>query len=406
MPVPTLTLQQAQLIHLAAQGLLTPPTQIAAKQDVLAAIRRMGVLQIDTISVVARSPYFVLFSRLGDYSPSWLDDLLVEKQLFEQWARAACFIPMEDFPLYRRLNLEALRMSYFGEWAEQNRATLEHVLEVVRQEGAKRSADFESEKSPGGWWNWKIEKAALEYWLARGELMVSRRDRFQRVYDLRERVLPEWKDAGAPPLEAVYRSLILKSVHHIGIARREWVGDYYGIKKKVALPLIDALIAEGALARAQVEGWQEPAVFFPGDEPLIKQVIAGGLSATYTTLLSPFDPLMWDRERARQLFNFEFKIQAYTPAPQRQYGYFPLPILHNGALIGRLDAKAHRKEGIFEVRTVYLEDGVEVRDELVQALCGAIHLCAEWHHTPGVKVTACFPQQWLPLLKDAIEKMV
>ena len=296
MEISKLTLQQARLIHLAAQGLLNPPAKPASKADVLTAIRRMGVLQIDTISVVARSPYFVLFSRLGEYDPKWLDELLVEKALFEQWAHAACFIPMEDFPLFRRLCIEGHRVSYFGEWAQQNKVTLDHVLEVVHREGAKRSADFESEKGPGGWWNWKIEKAALEYWFARGDLMVARREKFQRVYDLLERVLPQWTDEELLPLEEVQKKLVLKSVHAMGIARRNWIWDYYRLKKKRALELVDQLIADGFLRQVSVEGWQEPALYLPEDEPLLKQAVKGALSATYTTLLSPFDPLTWDRE--------------------------------------------------------------------------------------------------------------
>ena len=194
MTIPDLTKQQARLVQLAAQGLLTPPAQPATKEDVLAAIRRMGLLQIDTIHVVARSPYFVLFSRLGEYNARWLDELLVEKALFEQWAHAACFIPMEDFSLSRRLVLEELRLSYFADWGEKNLEVIHQVLEAVRLNGAMRSADFESQKESGGWWNWKNEKTALEYWLWKGELMVARRENFQRVYDLTERVLPDWND--------------------------------------------------------------------------------------------------------------------------------------------------------------------------------------------------------------------
>jgi uncharacterized protein len=400
--MPTLTLEQVRLVHLAAQGLLTAPEKPACKADVLTAIRRMGVLQIDTISVVARSPYFVLFSRLGEYDSKWLDELLVEKALFEQWARAACFIPMEDFPLFRRLTLEGHRVSYFGEWAEQNRSTLDHVLEVVRQQGAKRSADFESVKSPGGWWNWKIEKAALEYWFARGELMVARRDRFQRVYDLQQRVLPDWNDVDAPPLKEVQQELVLKTVRRIGVARRDWIWNYYGIKKKLALQLIDELLAEGKVQRVEVEDWPEPAVYHPEDEPLVRQAAAGALSASHTTLLSPFDPVTWDRERAQQMFGFEFKIQAYTPAAKRQFGYFPLPILHHGGLVGRLDAKAHRKEGVFEVKSVFLENGLPLSEGLVHDLAVAIKRCAQWHKTPAVVVRECFPTEFLRLLTNSL----
>ena len=384
MTVSHITIQQARLVHLATQGMLNAPKQPATKQDVFSAIRRMGALQIDTISVVARSPYFVLFSRLGEYDPKWLDELLVEKALFEQWAHAACFVPIEDFALVRRRILEGQRESYFGSWAEENKGTLDHVLETVRTNGPMRSADFESEKSPGGWWNWKIEKAALEYWFARGELMVSRRDKFQRVYDLTGRVLPDWNDDAVPPLDEVNRRLILNTVHTLGIARPQWIADYYRLKKKVVPPYLEELLEKDLLHQVTVEGWSEPALFAAEDAPLIQDAVQGKLTADYTTLLSPFDPITWDRERARQLFNFDFTIQCYTPAAKRQYGYFPLPILHNGALVGRLDAKAHRKDGIFEVKSIYLENDAQPDEELANSLAGALRRCAAWHKTPRV----------------------
>ena len=404
MSLPTLTLEQARLVNLAAQGLLTPPAQFASKSDVLTAIRCMGMLQIDTIHVVARSPYFVLFSRLGDYDPVWLEELLIEKSLFEQWAHAACFIPMEDYPLIRRLILEGHHNSYFGDWADKNRDLVNHILEVVRGEGPKRSADFKSEKDPGGWWNWKLEKIALEYWLARGELMVSRREKFQRVYDLRERVLLDWDDAIAPPLDVVYRQLILNSVRALGIARPAWIPDYYRLKKKEIPAVLVRLVEMGELCEARVEGWAEPVLFTPESEPLIMDAKAGKLRASHTTLLSPFDPLIWDRNRVRQLFNFDFMIQAYTPAAKRQYGYFPLPILHNGLLVGRLDAKAHRKEGVFEVKTLFLESDVQPSEELSLSLTCAIKQCALWHKTPSVKISQCLPNAFLPLLAHSLEQ--
>jgi uncharacterized protein YcaQ len=392
--LPVITKRQAQLIHLAAQGLLNPPTSPATKGDVFAAIRRMGLLQIDTIHVVARSPYFVLFSRLGDYNAKWLDELLAEKALFEQWAHAACYIPMEDFPLSRRLILEELKMSYFSGWAQENLELVNLVLEAVRTNGPMRSADFESKKEPGGWWNWKTEKAALEYWFSRGVLMVARRENFQRVYDLAERVIPDWKDDEVPPLDEVYRQMIYKTVSTLGVARPSWVPDYYRLKKKVVLPLLQEMLNSGDLRQVTIEGWEEPALFVNENENLLLSAASGELKANHTTLLSPFDPLTWDRERARQLFNFDFTIQCYTPAAKRQFGYFPLPILHNGELVGRLDAKAHRKEGIFEVKTLYLEDWVIPTIELAHALGQAIQRCADWHQTPNVTLGECSPSEF------------
>ncbi len=400
MTLPVITKQQARLVQLSAQGLLTPPAQPATREDVLAAIRRMGLLQIDTIHVVARSPYFVLFSRLGDYNARWLDELLVEKALFEQWAHAACFIPIEDFALSRRLVLGELRLSNFADWGEKNLEVINQVLEAVKLNGAMRSADFVSKKESGGWWNWKNEKTALEYWLWKGELMVARRENFQRVYDLTERVLPGWSDNDVPPLDSVYRQMICKTILALGVARPSWVADYYRLKKKVVLPLLQEMLNSGELRQVSIEGWVEPALFVAENESLLQAGVSGELTANYTTLLSPFDPLTWDRERARQLFNFDFIIQCYTPAVNRQFGYFPLPILHNGKLIGRLDAKAHRKERIFEVKALYLEDGVKPTTELALALEQAIQRCADWHQTPQVTLGECFPAEFRTSLQS------
>jgi uncharacterized protein len=189
----------ARALMLAAQGLSRRPDQPAGKADVLSEIRRMNVLQIDTIHIVARSPYLVLWSHLGDYEPRWLDDLLAEGALFEYWAHEACFLPIEDYPLYRHRMLDAANMGwkYAREWAAQNRDALDRVLAHVRENGAVRSADFErTDGSDGKWWGWKTEKRALESLFTSGELMIVRRHNFQRIYDLRERCSRSQSRAG------------------------------------------------------------------------------------------------------------------------------------------------------------------------------------------------------------------
>src|SRR4028118_900468 len=196
------SLGPAPTMLLAAQGLVSPPERPAEKGDVLGAIRRIGVLQIDSISVVARSPYLVLWSRLGSYEPRWLDELLAEGRLFEGWAHAACFVPIEDYGLYRRFMLEGGEKS--RAWFSAHPGEVRRVLERIRQGGPVRSAEFaRTDGKAGGWWEWKPEKRALEHLFAAGELMISRRDpNFHRVYDLRERVLekalPDWQDGLAP----------------------------------------------------------------------------------------------------------------------------------------------------------------------------------------------------------------
>ncbi len=377
--------EAARTLLLAAQGLGSSPERPATKGDVLGAIRRMGVLQIDSISVVARSPYLVLWSRVGSYDPVWLDELLADGAIFEYWSHAACFVPIEDYGLYRRLMLDETDKTRV--WMEAHPDALEHVMERIREGGAVRAAEFaRTDGKAGGWWEWKPEKRALEHLFATGELMISHRENFHRVYDLRERVLanalPSWEDALAPNKKEVRRALALKAVRALGVAVARWVPDYFRTPKKGVASLLEELADEGSLLRATIE--DEPAYVHPDNAGLAEEILLGGLRPSVTTLLSPFDPVVWDRARALELFDFDYKIEVYTPAAKRRYGYYSLPILHHGALVGRLDAKAHRKEAIFEVKVAHLEPDVSVSDDLISGIAGALRECASWHETPEV----------------------
>lgn len=400
MSLPPLTLSAARRLVLSAQGLLQPPAGPATKTGVLNAIRRMGALQIDTINVVARSPYLSLWSRLGDYDPNWLDQLLAEGAIFEYWSHAASFLPIEDYPYYRQLILAGTHSHRYKTWYEEHRTEVDPILEHVRQNGAVRSADFErKDGKKGTWWDWKIEKDALEYWLTAGELMVARREKFQRVYDLRQRVYPAWDDSQAVPLEETLRTLVLKSVQALGLARPAWVPDYFRLSKTRVSHILQDLLAEGQLRQIQVEGWPEPALFLPDNLPQVECAAAGGLEPLVTTLLSPFDALIWDRSRARQLFDFDFSIECYLPPPKRIYGYYLLPILHRGALVGRLDAKAHRQAGLFEVKALYLQEGITPNEELAAEFARALKRIASWHRTPQVILTRSAPEAFRTLLE-------
>ncbi|HJW56532.1 MAG TPA: crosslink repair DNA glycosylase YcaQ family protein, partial [Burkholderiaceae bacterium] len=331
-----LSLPAARALHLAAQGLLRPARRKAVKDDVLTAIRRMGVLQIDTIHVVARSPYLVLWSRLGDYPPAWLDELLAEGRLFEYWAHEASFVPIEDYGLYRHRMIDpgALGWKYSARWMAEHRDEVEALVEHIRAHGPVRAADFRrTDGKGGGWWQWKPEKRSLEVLFTAGRLMIARRQNFHRVYDLAERVLPGWDDARLPALAETQRALLLKAVQALGIARVSWIGDYFRTAKSRPTPDPEALVEQGLLLRAQVEGWLAPAYIHPAHRALALACAAGESKPTLTTLLSPFDPVVWDRKRALDLFGFDYRLECYTPAQKRLYGYFTLPILRRGALI-------------------------------------------------------------------------
>ncbi len=394
---PALTKVHARRILLAAQGLASEHPPEPGPADVLAAIRRMHALQIDTISVVARSPYLVLWARLGDYEPKLLDQLLNEHAIFEHWSHAACFLDIASYPLYRRMMLDRRRrwIERQEAWLAANKDFCDQLVAHIRENGPVRSSDFERPdgQKGNGWWDWKKEKLALELLNTRGDLMIAGRHNFQRIYDLRERVLPEWDDSLAPPFEEASLSLIADVVRSLGVARPEWVAENLQSlnlgsarnRKRLALEDVPDLIP------VEVEGWKSPGYVHRDNLPLVEQALNGTLPLPGTTLLSPFDPITWDRARARELFDFDYTIECYTPAPKRIYGYFTLPILHGDALVGRLDPKAHRKEGVFEVKAIHLEPSVEVTAELVDGLRDSLERAADWHKTPELVIRDTTP---------------
>jgi uncharacterized protein YcaQ len=389
-----LTSAQARALHLAAQGLLVPPARPARRDDVQAAVARMSLLQLDTIHVVARSPYLVLFSRLGDYQPAWLDELLATAALFEVWAHEACIAPIEDYPIHRRA-LET-RDHWSVNRARRLRARhadgMRVLLDHVRAHGPVKAADFSApRRRRAGWWGWKKEKAWLEAWFALGELMVARREGFQRVYDLASRVHPPAATAALPTRAEVERAFVERAVRALGVARASWVSDYFRTRPRLGEAHLRPFVEEGTLLEVAVAGWPGPGFVHRDLRALVERAAGGELKATHTALLSPFDPVVWDRERARELFGFDYRLECYTPAPRRRYGYFALPILRRGALVGRLDAKAHRAEGRFEVRSLHLEAGVRPGAALLLDLARALDACARWHRTPEVVIGRTAP---------------
>lgn len=403
-----ISVQQARNLHLAVQGLLTPPRARATRARVLAAIERMRLLQIDTINVVARSPYLVLFSRLGAYEPRWLDDLLARGKIFECWAHEACFAPIADYALHRHPS--PIRA---GHWAHkhavdsqrEHRGEIADLLEHIRANGAVKSADFERAGKGGGWWNRSLEKRWLETAFAQGELMIARREGFQRVYDLTERVLAKTalrRDAPRLSEDEIRREFAIGAVRALGIAQARWIADYFRTGRKYKDGDLQSFVETGELIRVEVRGWDAPGYAHRENLPLLRRARRSALRATHTALLSPFDPVVWDRERASSLFGFDYRIECYLPAHKRQHGYFVLPILHCGKLIGRLDAKAHRGEGTFEIKSIHLQPDVALDDDLVADVAGAIRACAKWHATPRVVLRKGDPAQFGKRLRAAL----
>jgi uncharacterized protein YcaQ len=406
-----LSLGQARLLQLSAQGLLQPLRRKPRRDDIVAAISRMRLLQIDTIHVVARSPYFVLHSRLGDYPMSWLDEALATGRVAECWAHEACFIAAADVAQHR--GGHAQRMHH---WASrgaarmyrEQRSEMDDLLARVRASGPVKAADFERQDGAAGsgWWDWKPEKRWLEAWFALGELMVARRDKFQRVYDVADNVLakldPPYDAQGMLSDQLARQRAIADSVRALGVTPAAWIADYFRLRPKIGEVELQPLLDSGELQAVQVVGWERPGYVHRDLAAELEKARSGRLRATHTSLLSPFDPLVWDRARAREMFDFDYAIECYTPEAKRKYGYFVLPILHRGRLVGRLDAKAHRAEGVFEIKALFLEPDVAPDPLLAQSLAVAIQSTASWHGTQQVRVAGTRPAAFARLLKAAL----
>jgi hypothetical protein len=302
-----------------------------------------------------------------------------------------------------------------GHWAHkkaarmhsEHRTGMDKLLAHITDHGAVKSSDFEraeANRGPAGWWGWKDEKRWLEAWFALGELMIARRENFQRVYDLTSRVLAKARvDAASLVPANAAREFVLASVRALGIAQARWIADYFRTGKKHKEADLQGFVDSGELIRVDVRGWEVPGYVHCDNVGLLKRAQRSALRATHTTLLSPFDPVVWDRARASALFDFDYRLECYTPGHKRRYGYFVLPILQRGRLIGRLDAKAHRADGVFEIKALYLEPGMEIDDTALADVAAAIQASAEWHQTPSIVVVGGQPPQFVRRLRAKLK---
>ncbi|MEI9678998.1 crosslink repair DNA glycosylase YcaQ [Escherichia coli] len=392
MSLPHLSLADARNLHLAAQGLLNKPRRRASLEDIPATISRMSLLQIDTINIVARSPYLVLFSRLGNYPAQWLDESLARGELMEYWAHEACFMPRSDFRLirHRMLAPEKMGWKYKDAWMQEHEAEIAQLIQHIHDKGPVRSADFEHpRKGASGWWEWKPHKRHLEGLFTAGKVMVIERRNFQRVYDLTHRVMPDWDDERDLVSQTEAEIIMLdNSARSLGIFREQWLADYYRLKRPALAAWREARAEQQQIIAVHVEKlgnlWLHDDLL-----PLLERALAGKLTATHSAVLSPFDPVVWDRKRAEQLFDFSYRLECYTPAPKRQYGYFVLPLLHRGQLVGRMDAKMHRQTGILEVISLWLQEGIKPTTTLQKGLRQAITDFANWQQSTRVTLGCC-----------------
>ncbi|MGD9694370.1 MAG: winged helix-turn-helix domain-containing protein [Thermoleophilia bacterium] len=375
--VPELAPDQARRIALAAQGIGEPaPAARIDRRHLRRVLARTALLQIDSVNVLERAHYLPAYSRLGPYPTAILDDMAWGRrpELFEYWGHEASLLPQPLQPLLRWRMERARRGETWGVMARLARERpdlVERVRGEVAARGPVRPADIDGHGRAGpGMWERSEVKQVLEWLFWTGEVAVARREGFARLYDLPERVLPPAVLAAPTPSEEdAHRRLLLVAARSLGVATAGDLADYFRIRVPLARPRIAELVEDGALRPVTVRGWSEPAFMHP-EARLPRRVRAA-------TLLSPFDPLVWERSRAERLFGFRYRIEIYVPRHRRVHGYYVLPFLWDDRLAARVDLKADRARGVLLALSAHAEDG-HGHGPLAEALAAELRRLAGW----------------------------
>jgi uncharacterized protein YcaQ len=380
---------QARRIALVAQGFRDPRHTVPTMRTFSRTLARTGVLQIDSVNVLQRAHYMPLFSRMGSYDPLLLRRASEKtpRRMVEYWAHVAAYMPVDLWP-YMRHRMEGYRERGHA-WTRERASSrlVDSLMAEIRSEGAKTSRDLDDglprQKVDWGW-NWSETKRALEWLFISGQLAVAgRNSQFERVYDLPERVLPAAVlDQPDPTAHETRVELIRRAARSHGVATAQCLRDYYrlqlepGENTRSNLLAIEELVESGELLPASIEGWERPA-YLHRDAVLPRKVDA-------RALLSPFDPVVWERERTEHIFDFHYRIEIYVPEAKRQYGYYVLPFLLGDRIVGRVDLKADRRSGVLQVKAAYAEPGAPA--ETAQELAAELHDLMSWLHLDDIVV--------------------
>lgn len=376
-----LSRSQARRIALAAQGFADPrPNGRVDRRHFRRVINRIGLLQLDSVNVVQRSHYMPVWSRLGLYSIEGLDEYTSHsREMFEYWGHVASLLPVELHRLLR-WRMDAVTPG------PRTRAMLanhpgyvESVLAEITEHGPLSVSDLADPGTrTGPWWGHGKGRVALDWLFARGEITAYRTDNFVRVYDLPYRVIPaEHLAVPTPTKEEALRELLLLSARHHGVGTATDLADYYRLRVPAVRTIIAEMVAAGELEEVSVEGWSRPAYLYPG-ATLPRRI-------STSALLTPFDPVVWERDRAERLFDFFYRIEIYVPKPQRVYGYYVMPFLMDERVVARVDLKADRKSGVLLVKGAFTESGVDAGEVAVR-LASELAAMSDWLGLGGVAV--------------------
>jgi uncharacterized protein YcaQ len=368
---------EARRLALAAQGFAEArPRAEPTGWDIRRVISRVGLLQIDSVNVLERAHYLPAFSRLGPYRRELLDraSARAPRRLFEYWGHEASLLPVE---LHRLLRWR-MRRAHTDSWGgmqrikRENPQLVERVLAEVRERGPIAASEL-SEKRPrrsGPWWDWSDAKRAIEWLFWSGEVTAARRRRFERLYDLPERVLPRAAlEAPTPADDDAQRELVRIAARSLGISAERDLRDYFRLPAADAKPRIAELVEAGELTPVEVEGWGRTPGYLTRGARIPRTVDAAAL-------IGPFDSLLWERSRVLRVFGFHFRLEIYVPAPKRRHGYYVLPFLLGDRLVARVDLKSDRAAGVLRARAVHLEP--DSPPHATEALDAELERMAAW----------------------------
>ena len=374
----------ARRIALAATGLAEPRPDAPDRGHLRRTVARLNLLQIDSVTVLTRAHYLPLFSRLGAYPRTLLDEAAwgAKPSLFEYWAHEASLLPMALQPLLRWRMARADRLEgIYGElarFAADRRPYIDAVLARVRSEGALAASDLEGPRGTGGWWGWSDAKRALEWLFWAGHVTTATRRSFERVYDVPERVLPAVILATPTPDPAdAHRALLLLSARALGIATLGDLRDYFRLSPADATDRVAELVELGELIPVAVEGWRQPAY--------VHHAARWPRRVEGCALLCPFDPAIWERTRTERLFDFRYRLEIYTPAHKRQHGYYVLPFLLGDRLVARVDLKSSRATGTLHVLAAHAEP--HAPPETAQRLLQELQIMTRWLELERMAIT-------------------
>ncbi len=373
--VPRLSRAQARRIALVAQGFRDPRHTVPTMRTFNRTLARTAVLQIDSVNVLARAHYMPLFSRMGPYDTDLLRRAAEERprRIVEYWAHVAAFMPVDLWPHMRH------RMRAYEERGHEWAAIVHRpelvgsLLAEVRERGASTPRDLDDglPRAKEHWgWNWSETKKVMEYLFASGQLAVAgRNQQFERIYDLPERVIPaEHLDAPEPTVAEASQELLRRAAVAHGVGTEFDLRDYFRMRPELTRPALAALVESGELVPVTVEGWTRPA-YLHRDAALPRRVHA-------RALLSPFDPVVWERDRTERLFDFHYRIEIYVPEAKRVHGYYVLPFLLGDRVVGRVDLKADRRSRTLRVLGAFAEPGAP--EETAAELAEELHALAGW----------------------------